>query len=222
MRASFDLKPYKNTLPYASEIFGIYLPLLGWKSQRTISRIASGFSNDQRRALEALTQNFAGRYRALFTQEGCGIEVQSIDIGELATRRNPLGSSVLLDALRPRLPPIAEYRPEIWDDLLTRDRRRNVLVELVRPAYVGQYQERCRALHSAGRGDAHSRLELGNASASDKCPYVPPLRGRAWPGRTAKWTRYRAKFRAKWTKMQCVMYRKSSLREWRNWQTRWT
>ena len=30
-----DLKPYEGVLPYASELYGIYQPLLGWKSQRT-------------------------------------------------------------------------------------------------------------------------------------------------------------------------------------------
>ena len=31
---------YKGSLPYASELFGIYQPLLGWKSQITLQRYA--------------------------------------------------------------------------------------------------------------------------------------------------------------------------------------
>lgn len=33
-----DLQAYRQVLPYASEIFGIYQPLLGWKSQRMVQR----------------------------------------------------------------------------------------------------------------------------------------------------------------------------------------
>jgi hypothetical protein len=34
-----DLSAYTGTLPYASELFGIYQPLLGWKSQIVTRRI---------------------------------------------------------------------------------------------------------------------------------------------------------------------------------------
>ena len=37
---SFD--QYKGMLPYASEIFGIYQPLLGWKSRITLQRFERG------------------------------------------------------------------------------------------------------------------------------------------------------------------------------------
>lgn len=33
-----DLKNYKSVLPYASEIFGVYQPLIGWKGKRNIQR----------------------------------------------------------------------------------------------------------------------------------------------------------------------------------------
>src|SRR5512132_2391739 len=33
-----DLEKFKGTLPYASELFGIYQPLLGWKSKMTEDR----------------------------------------------------------------------------------------------------------------------------------------------------------------------------------------
>ena len=39
-----DLKPYEGTLPYASELYGIYQPLLGWRSQRTQRRIEAGMA----------------------------------------------------------------------------------------------------------------------------------------------------------------------------------
>src|SRR4051794_25990233 len=33
-----DVDRFKGTLPYASELFGIYQPLLGWKSKLTAER----------------------------------------------------------------------------------------------------------------------------------------------------------------------------------------
>src|SRR5437660_1502549 len=36
--AMADLNGYKGILPYASELFGIYQPLLGWKSKRIKTR----------------------------------------------------------------------------------------------------------------------------------------------------------------------------------------
>jgi hypothetical protein len=39
-----DLAKFAQTLPYASELFGVYQPLLGWKSKRIIRRIAAGLT----------------------------------------------------------------------------------------------------------------------------------------------------------------------------------
>jgi len=39
-----DLTKFTETLPYASELFGIYQPLLGWKSKRIVRRINIGFT----------------------------------------------------------------------------------------------------------------------------------------------------------------------------------
>ena len=36
MNINFD--KFKNSLPYASEMYGIYQPLLGWKSKRMLQR----------------------------------------------------------------------------------------------------------------------------------------------------------------------------------------
>ena len=32
MRRTRDLSQYRDILPYASEIFGVYQPMLGWRS----------------------------------------------------------------------------------------------------------------------------------------------------------------------------------------------
>src|SRR5262245_44276221 len=54
-----DLTSYTSVLPYASEMFGVYQPLLGWKSKRILERFNQGFQNDRRFLLERLKREFA-------------------------------------------------------------------------------------------------------------------------------------------------------------------
>ena len=37
-----DFEKFKYTLPYASEAFGVYQPILGWRSQRAVDRFSAG------------------------------------------------------------------------------------------------------------------------------------------------------------------------------------
>lgn len=34
---ALDREKFKGTLPYSAELFGVYHPILGWKSGRTVS-----------------------------------------------------------------------------------------------------------------------------------------------------------------------------------------
>ena len=55
-----DLSDYTSVLPYASEMFGVYQPLLGWRSKRTEDRFQKGFLKDKVQLLERLKAQFAG------------------------------------------------------------------------------------------------------------------------------------------------------------------
>jgi hypothetical protein len=55
-----DLTDYTGVLPYASEMFGIYQPLLGWKSKRIAQRFTDGYRNDRAALLDKLER--ARRY----------------------------------------------------------------------------------------------------------------------------------------------------------------
>ncbi|MEO8153011.1 MAG: hypothetical protein ABI605_08075 [Rhizobacter sp.] len=54
-KATFKFENYKGVLPYASELFGVYQPLLGWKSKRHHRRFARGYSVDVLRIVEKLS-----------------------------------------------------------------------------------------------------------------------------------------------------------------------
>ena len=55
-----DLTDYTWVLPYDSEMFGIYQPLIGWKSKRIADRFDRGFQSDKHLLLERLKRQFTG------------------------------------------------------------------------------------------------------------------------------------------------------------------
>src|SRR5262245_50428968 len=57
-----DLTNYVTVLPYASEIFGVYQPLLGWKSQRVADRFNEGLKNDKSLVLDKFKRQFIGLF----------------------------------------------------------------------------------------------------------------------------------------------------------------
>jgi len=50
-----DLAKFTHTLPYATEAFGIYQPLLGWRSKRTMQRVAEGLNTSFSSVLTSMT-----------------------------------------------------------------------------------------------------------------------------------------------------------------------
>jgi hypothetical protein len=50
-----DLSSYKRVLPYDSELFGVYQPMIGWKSRRKIVRIGSGVQLEHSQIQSRLT-----------------------------------------------------------------------------------------------------------------------------------------------------------------------
>jgi hypothetical protein len=62
MKKINDFTPYQNILPYASEIFGVYQPMLGWRGKKIKGRINRGFSNDLSHVFDRLLRKFKGRF----------------------------------------------------------------------------------------------------------------------------------------------------------------
>lgn len=134
-----DLKPYENVLPYASEMFGIYQPLLGWKSTRIQARFREGFENDRRTALQRLTRQFAGLVEVT-KRDSNEIDVQ-IREGALQAGAFRAYDSVVLEQIATALPPYERYEPSIWPQVITRDRLDHILKTDVVKAYTAAYSE---------------------------------------------------------------------------------
>jgi hypothetical protein len=119
MRKLDNLDEYKNVLPYASEIFGVYQPLLGWKSKRLRERFEKGFRADLAHLHRKLFKNIEplvdvrqaerdGRERRL-------IEIGDVKLGRILVSKRE-NTSFLVDELRRRVPEGGED-PD-WNELL--------------------------------------------------------------------------------------------------------
>ena len=78
MKRITDLTPYTNILPYASEIFGIYQPLIGWTSKRQAERMERGFATDLAKARRGLLQRLTPREREVLQQVALGRSIREI------------------------------------------------------------------------------------------------------------------------------------------------
>jgi hypothetical protein len=64
-----DLIDYTSVLPYASEIFGVYQPLIGWKSARKVNRIKQAVRVEKMALLSRLGQNLVSEAAIEFTND---------------------------------------------------------------------------------------------------------------------------------------------------------
>jgi hypothetical protein len=137
-----DLIDYTSVRPYASEMFGIYQPLIGWKSKRIERRFSQGFQNDKRMLLQTLKTQFTGLVDVHYEPD-CQIRIAlrpgALDAGKL----KPF-DSIVLQKIAEKLPPYDRYDPAVWPELINRDHIQVILEEFVAPAYSGFYIEQCR------------------------------------------------------------------------------
>src|SRR5437773_9755253 len=95
--AMADLKQYKGILPYASELFGIYQPLLGWKSRIVKARFdgfrATLYQKLANRMLTAVSPPVLARFDGDRSDERAplfplqGIKLQNLRAVKMDSRR---------------------------------------------------------------------------------------------------------------------------------------
>lgn len=64
-----DLSDYTSVLPYASEHFGVYQPMLGWRSKRTLRRIEREAASTGLALVDRLRERFVGRAELAFNAD---------------------------------------------------------------------------------------------------------------------------------------------------------
>ncbi len=132
-----DLTEYAGVLPYASEMFGIYQPLLGWRSKQIADRIAKGLSSDRRQIVARLEREFAATVQIDYSREALPkIQIQA---GELAEGRLRQFDSVVLEEVGKLLPPLKDYDPSSWPTIINADRMNKILKKEVVDGYSRYY-----------------------------------------------------------------------------------
>lgn len=153
MKRLSDLTDYVSILPYSSEIFGVYQPLIGWKSKRIENRFAAGLSNDKQSVLQTLLRYFKPDTLLTFNPvdgSPCPDPDFQIKLGQLLDGSKNKTDSVLINTIAERLPPYAEYKDAIWDEHLADDNLNVYLVEFVRSHYQKTFSDLCQDLQQYG------------------------------------------------------------------------
>ena len=158
MKRLTDLTSYKGVLPSASEMFGIYQPLLGWKSMRMQHRIDHGVRSRLGEVLGRLTGSIQPNYTARFAAADCTLSVEGIGAGTFTAV--PSFAGVIATQIASELPPRDQYKPEVWSKFASAKFLDTVLKERVAPAAVDRYRQLCsiRAANRAYQGGAHAEV----------------------------------------------------------------
>lgn len=114
-----DLGQYAGVLPYDSEMFGIYQPLLGWKSKRIAERFDDGLKRDKAQIIRNLERAISPALKVEYENAG-QIHIE-IATGELRDGAKRTVDSVVLERIGQSLPPYANYDQSIWSNVITHD-----------------------------------------------------------------------------------------------------
>lgn len=89
-----DLSEYVGVLPYASELFGVYQPLLGWKSKQQAERINSAFNRHKKSLSQQAIANFSSSAE-LSVNAKHSINIEA-DLATLRSLKNPSAASIVI------------------------------------------------------------------------------------------------------------------------------
>jgi len=149
-----DLTNYKSVLPYASEIFGVYQPLIGWKSTRKINRIKDAVRSEKNALLSRLGHNLVSTGTITFNED-CFMTAPDLRPAGLAGPKLSDHDSILMRRIQSslkeegRVPADARHWERfINDDLLTQILRTDVLEYYNRISI-----ENCQAIARLPQGD---------------------------------------------------------------------
>lgn len=138
---------FKGRLPYASELFGIYQPLLGWKSKLTVDRMSRGedtvFRSLTERALARVAANVVVTLSADGQPQVENLEVPDVVSTHSVPRVAREVSCIIAYAIAKKLP--VDHKPSDteWKTLLDRDAVLTVALKEA-PTIIGDYLKNSR------------------------------------------------------------------------------
>ena len=176
-----NLTDYTSVLPYASEMFGVYQPLIGWKSKRIIQRMNQGITLDNTSKYKLLLSKYDGVVNLKFTSSNTVEPDDShVDIGiQNKFFLKPQHESLLLSVISKTLQ-VNGVVPhnEQWLDIINEESLIKALNsrEVLR-AYIDYYIDNIRADHNTDRINIENnkliqRLKIESAMAGALLGYV--------------------------------------------------
>lgn len=161
-----DLTSYTSVLPYSSELFGVYQPLIGWKSKRTRERYTPNHQLNKNMIMELLKKNFLSKVNIKIA----GNERVEIDIqpGVAIAGKFQDFDSLILQKVSAMLPSFDDYDPSIWTKAITHQNLSEILSKVVAPIYAESMTENVAATHSASTHLATERAMTSSKAVSKK------------------------------------------------------
>ena len=134
-----NIEKFKGSLPYASEIFGVFQPLIGWKSDRMVQRFLVNLPINN--AINKITDNYTSSVDFNVNAEKCEIDIQRLQAGYSKATRLNFGS-ILLNELYPIVKDKLK-KPTVLYNYLSRE---NIDLRLggVMKIILSNYYEECR------------------------------------------------------------------------------
>lgn len=156
MKRLIDLDEFVNILPYSSEIFGIYQPLMGWKGERSKNRASQGTAQGYNSLFVDAIKTIQGDFKVMFSPQGNGVQIDSIKPAVIDSR--PKFGSVLMESIAEKLPPLRRYDDSVWDRALDSDFIDKVLNNDVKKKANEMYEEMSALERDGQTGDSQQRL----------------------------------------------------------------
>jgi hypothetical protein len=178
-----NLANYTGVLPYASEMFGVYQPLLGWKSKRIEQRIAQGFENDRSQLIEKLKRDYHAIVDIKSEDGQIGFDIKP---GIIAGGKIRTFDSIVLKKISEKLPPFERLEPQTWSATITHSLIDQILDSDVRQSYSHAYDELRRTRepidtgfrpNSAERTGATPRFDLQRRAFGEQFEYESSVAG---------------------------------------------
>lgn len=138
-----NLTDYKSILPYASELFGVYQPMIGWKSKRIKDRFKSGLIENQGLLLKTFANPYEGVTGVDFSESSCSAKME-INIGKLKSIKLTKGNeSFLVRSIIGTLPKDKVPANQEWETYINQDILQKLLNTTVTESYLNLYNEQC-------------------------------------------------------------------------------
>jgi hypothetical protein len=131
-----DFGPYKSTIPYASELFGVYQPLLGWRAKRAVQRLLPGILDSQFKVVDALLSRISTVAKVAvtdFTNTEAFFKVSELKIGSLSAAGKPsipgMYRYFITDVIAEQISKqkLIKTDPNIWKKLVSEEAFKDLL-----------------------------------------------------------------------------------------------